>query len=598
MLLSGLPKLRQVPGHRGVQVYQSPIGENHHRRGRGDWLRERCKVEDRIHGHRFDIRHEAPGPEGTQRELLAALPDEQDRTRYIARQDCQLYGPIGWQERVGPTAPECSFCPLHLPGSEAGYDHGGDSFRQQHENDPTLRIMLILAPLLLASPIQTPEDPGTNILFCIADDWGWPHAGIYGDGVCETPTFDRIASTGILFDAAFVSSPSCTPSRNSILTGQHFFRLGAGANLWSTLAPEHKTFMELLAAAGRHVGHSRKAWGPGSWKYSGREEPPAGQSFPSFEEFLNKIPAGEPFCFWLGAHDPHRGYKPGSVKGSGMDLDAIQLPPPYPDSEVIRSDIADYYYEVQRFDADVGAALSLLGDRGLLEETLVMMTGDHGFPFPRGKTNLYDLGSRVPLALSWEGKLAPGRRIEEVVSLVDLAPTLLEVAGVDVPKEMTGRSWLNILLGEAPPTAPVVLGRERHTVAQPDHKGGYPMRGLRTQDYLYIRNLRPDDWPAGWEAPGARPFRDVDNGPTKTWLMQNRAEHPEAFDLCFGRRPAEELYDLSADPWQVSNLAGHPKYLSIQAELDRSLQESLVRLGDPRAAGAGEIFDTSPYGPR
>ena len=137
--------------------------------------------------------------------------------------------------------------------------------------------MLTLTTLLLTIPLQGPQEPGANILFCIADDWGWPHAGMYGDAACATPNFDRIATAGILFEAAFVSSPSCTPSRNAILTGQHFFRLGAGVNLWSTLAPEHKTFMELLGEAGMHVGHSRKAWGPGNWKHSGRVTPPAGE---------------------------------------------------------------------------------------------------------------------------------------------------------------------------------------------------------------------------------------------------------------------------------------------------------------------------------
>ncbi|MCP3918127.1 MAG: sulfatase [bacterium] len=462
--------------------------------------------------------------------------------------------------------------------------------------------LVLYALAALAQTAQEPAEPESparpNILFAIADDWGWPHAGAYGDAVVATPNFDRIAREGVLFRAAFVSSPSCTPSRNSILAGQEFFRLGEGANLWSTLAPEHPVFPLLLEDAGYHVGHWRKAWGPGKWKALGRERNPAGPKYKSFESFLDAREEGQPFCFWLGAHDPHRGYKWRSGAESGIDLAAIEVPPPFPDHETIRTDIADYYYEVQRFDADVGRALALLEERGELENTLVVMTGDHGWPFPRGKTNLYDLGTRVPLALRWGARIEGGKRVNPVTSLVDLAPTFLEVAGVDIPRVMTGRSIVRHLIGpdERGPRAWVVLGRERHTVAQEGHGGGYPMRGLRTGGHLYVRNLRPDDWPAGWEAPGARPFRDCDNGPTKSFLLEHREEHERAFELCFGKRPAEELYDVKADPWMLENLAGEPDQAVRLKSMSDSLDSELRLLGDPRAAdgGGGEAFDTTP----
>ncbi|MDA1266790.1 MAG: sulfatase [Planctomycetota bacterium] len=458
-----------------------------------------------------------------------------------------------------------------------------------------MRFLLACLSLVLAARAAADDRP--NVLFCIADDWGWPHSSAYGDAVCATPTFERLAAEGVLFEAAFVSSPSCTPSRNALLTGQHFFRLGEGANLWSTLAPEHRTFMELLAGAGYHTGHWRKAWGPGSWKASGRTTAPAGEPFDGLSAFLEARPEGAPFCFWLGAHDPHRGYELGSGEESGLDLAAIELPPPYPESDVIRGDIADYYYEVQRFDRDVGAALVLLAERGELDDTVVIMTGDHGFPFPRGKTNLYDLGSRVPLALRYGASVEAGQVVKDLVSLVDVAPTLLQLAGVPQPEAMTGRSWVPLVTGEGGSggeRGSVVLGRERHTVAQRDHGGGYPMRGLRTQDWLYIRNLRPDDWPAGWEAPGSRPFRDIDNGPTKTWLMEHREAHPEAFELCFGKRPAEELYHLASDPFQLKNLAG-VEHAEVRARLAAELEAELRWLKDPRVTGDGEGFDLWPY---
>ena len=139
-----------------------------------------------------------------------------------------------------------------------------------------------------------------NILFAMADDWGWPHAGVYGDKVVATPTFDALAAEGVLFEAAFCSSPSCTPSRNAILTGQNFFRLGEGANLHSTLAAKHAVFPLLLEDAGYHIGHWRKAWGPGNWRTLGRKRDPTGKKYPSFEEFLRARPAHAPFCFLVG----------------------------------------------------------------------------------------------------------------------------------------------------------------------------------------------------------------------------------------------------------------------------------------------------------
>lgn len=462
------------------------------------------------------------------------------------------------------------------------------------------RAALLCLALLMTSlhASQEEADPGDvrpNILFAIADDWGWPHAGALGDGVVATPTFDRLAEEGVLYPNAFVSSPSCTPSRNAILTGQHFFRLGQGANLWSTLAPEHVVYPRLLEGAGYHVGHWRKAWGPGDWKALGRKQNPAGRTYKSFDAFLEARPEDAPFCFWLGAFDPHRGYKWQSGAESGIDTAAIDLPPPYPDAEVIRHDVADYYFEVQRFDADLGRALALLEEAGELDNTIVVMTGDHGWPFPRGKTNLYDLGSRVPLAVRWPGAARAGAVDERLVSLIDLAPTFVEAAGLPAPAAMSGRSLLDH--GAASPAwrDAVVLGRERHTVAQEEGQGGYPMRALRTDRWLYIRNVEPDGWPAGWEAPGARPFRDCDNGPTKTYILEHRDEHPDAFALCFGKRPAEELYDVVADPFQLTNLAGEDAHAQTLGRLRRQLDERLVTLRDPRVVGGAEVFTDGPY---
>jgi N-sulfoglucosamine sulfohydrolase len=462
-----------------------------------------------------------------------------------------------------------------------------------------------LTLILAASPTPADkDDTRPNILFAIADDWGWPHAGAYGDEVVRTPTFDRLAGEGVLFEHAYVSSPSCTPSRNAILTGQYHWRLEEGANLWSTLHTKFPVYPLLLKTAGYHVGRWRKSWGPGNLAAGGYvDQHPAGDNYPKgFESFLAARPEGAPFCFWLGSSDPHRGYKKGSGAASGLDVDAIEVPAFYPDEPEIRSDIADYYFEVERFDSDVARALELLEEAGELENTIVVMTGDHGMPFPRCKSNLYDMGTRVPLAIRWGDEVKGGRKVTDFVSFVDLAPTFLEAGGVSVPEAMSGNSLMRLLKSQSSGRVEVardrvVFGKERHVPAQESPStGGYPCRGLRTDGYLYIRNFEPERWPAGVSENATHPmghFADCDNGPTKQLLMENRES--KFFELAFARRPAEELYDVARDPNQIDNLADDPEYADVKSRLAALLMAELEATADPRASGEAVPFDDYPY---
>ncbi|MDP6387341.1 MAG: sulfatase, partial [Planctomycetota bacterium] len=277
-----------------------------------------------------------------------------------------------------------------------------------------------LLPLALGHPPSEFAGEKPNILFAIADDWGWPHASAYGDAVIKTPTFDRLAQEGALFHHAYVSSPSCTPSRGAILTGQWHWRLEGAGNLWSVLPDHFDTYPEILAAAGYETASRSKAWGPGRTETAGRH--PAGPPGPkSLREFVASVPEGKPWCYWLGSHDPHRGYVKDSGAKSGMDLSKIELFPHFPDSVEIRGDVADYYLEVQRFDRVVGEAIAELEALGQLDNTLVVMTGDHGMPFPRCKSNNYDSGARVPLAIRWPAHVKAGTVLNDFVSLIDLA---------------------------------------------------------------------------------------------------------------------------------------------------------------------------------
>ncbi|MCK0156964.1 sulfatase [Cellulophaga sp. F20128] len=446
-----------------------------------------------------------------------------------------------------------------------------------------------------------------NILFCIADDWGWPHAGVYGDKTVKTPAFDRLANEGVLFQNAFISSPSCTPSRSAILTGQHFWRLGEGANLWSTLDVNIPVYPLLLEKYGYHTGHWRKAWGPGDLKKGGYSKTnPAGKNYnKGLKSFLDTKPTDAPFCFWLGSSDPHRPYEKGSGMASGINIDAIKLPDFYPDDSCIRSDIADYYFEVQRFDADVYNAIKLLEERGELENTIIVMTGDHGMPFPRCKGNLYDWGSRVPLAIRWGAKVPKNRIVNDFVSLTDLAVTFLEAAQIAIPKEMTGKSLLPILQSNKQgwienQRKQVVYGRERHTPAQlAPSLNGYPSRAIRTKRFLYIKNLKPERWPAGVMEGATHPmssFSDADNGATKTVLMNlKNTEASKYYDLSFAKRPADELYDVVRDPFQIKNLAEDPQYKTTIKKLSKELYEVLRKTKDPRITDTGSEFDRYPY---
>ncbi|MBN2311908.1 MAG: sulfatase, partial [Candidatus Hydrogenedentes bacterium] len=393
-----------------------------------------------------------------------------------------------------------------------------------------------------------------NILFAIADDQAWPHTGAMGDPVVQTPTFDRLAREGGLFTHAFCSSPSCTPSRGAVLTGQDFWRLEQGASLWSSLPARFAVYPELLAGAGYHVGHTRKGWGPGRLEESGRRVNPAGQRYKNFAEFLAAKPGDAPFCFWFGSTDPHRPYAKGSGIESGKDPAAVQVPPFLPDAPGVRSDILDYFVEVERYDREVGELIQLLEERGELDNTLVVMTSDNGMPFPRAKANLYDYGVRMPLAIRWGAEMPGGRVVDDFVSFTDFAPTFLDVAGVKAPGDMTGRSLLNVLVSRREGLVDfrrdrAHFGRERHTNLR---EGGvsYPARGIRSVDYLYIRNFEPDRWPAG-DPPV---YGDIDgSSPTKTYLVEHAEDDgvAELFRLATAKRPAEELYRVKDDPGQM-----------------------------------------------
>src|SRR5688572_20228760 len=424
-------------------------------------------------------------------------------------------------------------------------------------------------------------DSRPNILLCIADDASWHHFGANGDQVVRTPNFDRVAREGVNFRNAFCSSPSCTPSRGALLTGQHFWRLEDGGNLWSRWPNKFAVYPDLLAKAGYQIGLKGKGWGPGDIKFGGRQHNPAGPAVKDFATFLKSVPEGKPFCFWFGSTDPHRMYARGTVVSSELKIEDVQVPPYLPDTPAVRSDMLDYYFEIERFDREIGEMLKLLEDRGALDNTLVVITSDNGWPFPRGKATCYDAGTRMPLAVRWPARVKGGRTVDDFVSHTDLAPTFLEAAGLTPPPEMTGKSLLPLLASgksgqvEAERDK-MFFGRERHASVRAGNVG-YPVRAIRTADFLYLRNYEPERWPAG-DPPlygDVDQHLDIAGSPSKQALVEHHgsAAAKRRFDLAFGKRPAEELYDLRADPWQMTNVAGEAPFAAakekLRAELDQ-----------------------------
>ena len=465
----------------------------------------------------------------------------------------------------------------------------------------SLALRVVIACVLFAFGLSANQSPPRrpNILLAIADDWSWPHAGAYGDPAVKTPAFDRIAREGVLFTHAFAAAPSCTPSRAALLTGRSPHELEEGGVLHGFLPDRFPVYTDLLERIGYYAGYTRKGWGPGRFEPAGRSRNPAGPPFADFETFLRNRPSGQPFVFWFGSQDPHRPYEEGSGAASGIDVSSIRVPAFLPDTPEIRRDLADYYFEVQRFDRELGEMIERLRAIGELDDTLVVITADNGMPFPRAKANVYDAGTRVPFAMRWPGRVKSGIVSDAFINLSDLAPTFLEAAGLAPPASMSARSVLPVAAGGTGQVRnSVFVERERHAHVRAGNLS-YPVRAVRTAEWLYIRNFRPDRWPAGDPEMvfSVGPYGDIDGGVSKRLLLERRDTPAIArfFALATARRPAEELYDLQADPAQLNNVAADPARRAAKADLRRMLDEWMRTTGDPRATTDDDRWDRYPY---
>ncbi len=485
------------------------------------------------------------------------------------------------------------------------------------------RALLFIAVLGTCGPAAPPAliaaQPPPNILFAIADDWGW-HAGAYGTRWVKTPAFDRVAQEGLLFNHAYTPMAKCAPSRAIVLTGRHLWQLEEAGNHLAFFPAKFKSWPEVLMERGWHVGVTGKGWGPGiANDANGQPRLITGRPFnkhkakpptPSisnndyaanFADFLDAAPVNAPWCFWYGATEPHRGYEfqSGVNKGGKKLSDLDRVPGYWPDHETVRHDMLDYAFEVEHVDHHLARMLAELQKRDLLDRTLVIVTSDHGMPFPRVKGYAYHDSNHVPLAIRWPGGIRkPGRVIEDFVDFTDIAPTVLDVAGIPEKESgmmpITGKSWRPIFETEksgriVPERGHVLIGKERTDVGRPND-WGYPIRGIVTATHLYLRNYEPSRWPAGNPETG---YLDTDGSPTKSLILelgrQNRADR--FWQLNFGLRPAEELYDLITDADCAKNLASDSTQQSRLRSLRERMETLLNAQNDPRMFARGHVFD-------
>lgn len=482
------------------------------------------------------------------------------------------------------------------------------------------RKIYLLAVMSICAFSSAQDRP--NLLFIILDDAGLD-MGAYGSTFVNTPAFDLIASRGVLFENAYTPNAKCAPSRAAILTGRNSWQLDAAANHFIYFPQKFKTFQEVLGENGYTIGYTGKGYAPGIAQYEdGCPRELVGPAFNSkklspptkaissndysenFKDFLNTAPKNKPWSFWLGTLEPHRAYAYRSGEGLGKKKAEMitDFPGYWPDNEVTRNDLLDYAYEIEYADSHVLKILKSLEASGELKNTLVVMTSDHGMPFPRVKGDQYEHSNHIPMALMWGNKVkVKGRRIKDHISFIDLAPTFLDIAGISWQDSgmhpAAGLSFLDIITSEKSGQIDinrnyVLVGKERHDTGRPDDVG-YPIRGIYLDSMLYLRNFETDRWPSGNPETG---YLNTDGSPTKTEILNLRRQgkNNQFWQLNFGKRKEEELYNIKADPYCLINLSNTAGYADLKAFLKTKLENHLFDQEDLRMLGFGHLYEKYP----
>ncbi len=468
------------------------------------------------------------------------------------------------------------------------------------------------------------EKQRPNILIAVSDDHSWPHASAYGCKYVKTPAFDEIAKNGLLFNNAYAAAPTGSPSRAALLTGKNIWELQEAGTHNSIFPSGLVTFVDILEAAGYHVGYTGKGWAPGLWKTGGKKRNPAGYAYnqkknknvpakgiqkndytENFKAFLEARNNQTPFCFWYGATTPHRSFEYKSGISSGKNVSEVTIPGFLPKHNIIKNDLLDYALEIEWFDKHLHKIINHLKEINEFNNTLIIVVSDNGMAFPRAKANLYEAGTHIPMAICWPKKIKGNRTIEDMVSLIDIAPTIIEATNVKNKETYSGRSLLPIFTsnkqGLIDSTDNYVLtGRERYAAVRINNLG-YPARAINTRNFLYIINYKTNRWPAG---PPASGFNDIDSdslssegqyaGTKKYMIDDPDIVTRRLFDVATQKRPPEELFDKRKDPHCMKNAAYLPYYKSTKYHLHEKLLKLLDEQKDPRMLDNGNIFESYP----
>ncbi|MBK1877584.1 sulfatase family protein [Pelagicoccus mobilis] len=427
----------------------------------------------------------------------------------------------------------------------------------------------LLALLTLQIPLfAAPAENAPNFIFFIADDVSQEDFGCYGHPSIQTPNVDALAANGMRFDNAYLTTSSCSPSRCSIITGRYPHNTGA-PELHSKLPDSQTRFPELLRQAGYYTALSGKNHMFGNKDRAfdlitqgggpGKED--------DWVQIVNDRPSDRPFFFWFASSDAHRVWQK-SEHAPEYALEEVVVPPFLIDSETTRQDLADYYHEVSRFDHFIGLVVAKLKEQDVFENTVIVVAADNGRPFPRCKSRLYDSGIKTPWVVSYPELIRNASTTNSLVSSIDLSATLLELAGLEKPETIQGQSFLPILRDPQARTRDMVFSEHNWHVYK-NHE-----RMVRFGDYLYIKNNYPDQPNLCSEAFSPPSGKDLweahAKGKTNTFQQQVFA------NPC----PEEELYRVTDEPHQFTNLASNPEHAQALTKARQLISDWSTQTGD------------------
>jgi arylsulfatase A-like enzyme len=440
-----------------------------------------------------------------------------------------------------------------------------------------LKYFLLMIIALAASFVAASAQNAPNIIFIIGDDISWDDIGAYGNTKIKTPNLDKLARNGLKFNNMYLTASSCSPSRTSILTGRYPHNTGA-AELHSPLPAHLKFFPEQL----RQKGYFSAL--VGKW----HEGPATKRAYDTllvdkkangeggelqWVNLLKARPKNKPFFFWLAAYDAHR---PWSAKTEGPQHDPakdIIVPPTLVDTKETRQDLAFYYNEISRLDHYVGELEKELERQGIADNTLIIFTADNGRPFPGSKTRLYDAGVKTPFIVKWPKGIKAGIVSESLVSAIDIAPTLLELAGVKPAETVQGKSFAKLF------GTPDQEFRKYVFAEHNWHDYAAYERSVRTKDFLYVINKRTEfdnGGPIDANQSASAKALKATKAKGKLTLLQS--------DAFLTPRPAEEFFDNFKDPLQSRNEIANKTYAAPIAELRKVLKQWQDETGDTEPA--------------